>query len=913
MPDQPDLFDPPAAAEAPAEPDASEALAREKGPKERLYLADAMALAYRAHFAFISRPLINSKGKDTSAAYGFVVSLLKLLEDAHPEHIAVVFDAVGPGGTFRDALYDAYKANRPPMPDGLRDSLPYIKELVRAFDIPVLEVPGVEADDVIGTLARRAAEEGVETVIVSPDKDFRQLLSDCVSMFRPAYKGEAFDLETDETFRERYGVEPRQFIDILALLGDSSDNVPGVPGIGEKTAPQLIQEYGSIENLLEHAEEIKSKRVREGLLNHREAALLSKQLVTIDTDVPLDVDWHTLRRTPPDLDAIERLFEELEFGDRLRRRVEAYAKGERVRPKGFTTLPEGDPSLAFDFGPYEPVTAMAEAGADYVTALEETDLPAAAARLDGVDLFALDTETTSVDQMHASLVGVSLAEAEHRAVYLPTPMPDGTQTEAVLDAIRAPLEDEAVLKVGHNLKYDLVVLRRHGLTVRGPLFDTMVAHYLIEPEASHRLDDVASFYLNYRPQPITDLIGTGKNQRSMRDVPIEEVGPYACEDADVALRLMPLLKAKLAEDGLLAIAEEIEFPLIPVLAEMEMAGVKVDERILKEISTELEGELAALEAEIYRLAGRPFTIGSPKQIGEVLFNPPPTDEERAAAARWVEEVADPAASGKTKKQLAEEAPTFGLGLMPIEKTGSGAPSTNERVLAELATEHPLPALILDWRRLAKLKSTYVDKLPELVHPETGRVHTDFNQAVTATGRLSSSNPNLQNIPIRTERGREIRRAFVAEAGCRLVSADYAQIELRIIAHMSGDPGLIAAFREGLDIHTATAARVFDVPVGEVTRFMRDRVKQVNYGIPYGISAFGLAQRLRIGTKEAQKLIDTYRASYPEVGRFLDEQLELARERGYVETLLGRRRYVPQITSRNPAERALAERVAVNMP
>src|SRR5690606_1289141 len=463
-------------------------------------------------------------------------------------------------------------------------------------------------------LARRAAEEGVETVIVSPDKDFRQLLSDCVSMFRPAYKGEAFDLETDETFRERYGVEPRQFIDILALLGDSSDNVPGVPGIGEKTAPQLIQEYGSIENLLEHAEEIKSKRVREGLLNHREAALLSKQLVTIDTDVPLDVDWHTLRRTPPDLDALSALFEELEFGHRLRRRVEAYAKGERVRPKGFTTLPEGDPSLAFDFGPYEPVTAMAEAGADYVTALGETDLPAAAARLDGVDLFALDTETTSVDQMHASLVGVSLAEAERRAVYLPTPMPDGTQTEAVLDAIRAPLEDEAVLKVGHNLKYDLVVLRRHGLTVRGPLFDTMVAHYLIEPEASHRLDDVASAYLNYRPQPITDLIGTGKNQRSMRDVPIEEIGPYACEDADVALRLMPLLKAKLAEDGLLAIAEEIEFPLIPVLAEMEMAGVKVDEGVLRQISADLEGQIAALEVEIYALAGREFTIGSPKQI-----------------------------------------------------------------------------------------------------------------------------------------------------------------------------------------------------------------------------------------------------------------------------------------------------------
>jgi DNA polymerase I len=904
MPDQPDLFD------APAEPETAPLLAPKK---ERLYLADAMALAYRAHFAFITRPLINSKGKNTSAAYGFVTSLLKLLEDQHPEHIAVVFDAIGPGGTFRDALYEEYKAHRPPMPDGLKDSLPYIKEIVRAFDIPCLEVPGVEADDVIGTLARRAADEGVETVIVSPDKDFRQLLSDCVFMFRPAYKGESFDLETDDTFRERYGVEPRQFVDILALLGDTSDNVPGVPGIGEKTAPQLIQEYGSVENLLAHAEEVKSKRVREGLLEHREAALLSKKLVTIETNVPLDVDWHTLRRTPPDLDAIHRLFDDLEFGGRLRSRVEAYAKGEQTRPRGFTTLPEDDPSLAFDFGPYEPVTAMDTAAVDYQTALSKKDLPAAAARLDGVTRFSVDTETTSTDQMNASLVGVSLAEAEGRAVYLPTPMPDGTQTAAVLDAIRAPLEDEAVTKIGHNLKYDLVVLRRHGVGVRGPLFDTMVAHYLIAPEATHKLDDVASFYLNYRPQPIEELIGTGKNQRSMRDVPIEEVGPYACEDADVALRLVPILRAKLEEDGLLAIAEDIEFPLIPVLADMEMAGVRVDEGVLKEIGAELGRALERLEGEILQLAGRPFTIGSPKQIAEVLFNPPPTDEERAAAARWAEEVADPKAAGKTKKQLQEERPTFGLGLQPLEKTGSGEPSTNERVLSELATEHPLPALLLDWRRLAKLKSTYVDKLPELVHPETGRVHTDFNQAVTATGRLSSSNPNLQNIPIRTEQGREIRRAFVAEPGNQLVSADYAQIELRIIAHMSGDAGLIAAFREGLDIHTATAARVFDVPLGAVTRFMRDRVKQVNYGIPYGISAFGLAQRLRIGTKEAQKLIDSYRASYPDVGRFLDGLLEEARVKGYVETLLGRRRYVPQINSRNPTERALAERIAVNMP
>ncbi|NNF58708.1 MAG: DNA polymerase I [Rhodothermaceae bacterium] len=890
MPDQPSLFDTPT--DAPVAPSPSEDAppweAEPTAPteansdsRERLYLCDALALAYRAHFAFISRPLINTQGLNTSAAYGFVSSLLKLLEDEQPEHIAVVFDAVGPGGTFRDELYAEYKAHRPPMPEGLRDSLPFIKRLVEAFDIPVLEEPGVEADDVIGTLAKRAEDEEVDVIIVSPDKDFRQLLSEHVSMFRPAYKGEAFDRETPDTFREKYGgLEPIQFIDLLALMGDSADNVPGVPGIGEKTAVKLIDAYGSVEQLIEHADELTGKRAREGMTAHADDARLSKKLVTIMTDVPLDVDWHTLRRTDPDLDAVNALFDELEFGKRLRTRIERYAKGETKRPKGFTTLPEDDPSLDFDFGPYEPVTAMDEDAVDYTTALAKTDLPKALALVEGREAFSVDTETTSVDQMMASLVGVSLAGQTQQAAYVPTPLPDGTQTDTVLDALRAPLEDAAVHKIGHNLKYDLVVLARHGVRLRGPIFDTMVAHYLVDPEESHKLDDVAGFYLNYRPQPISDLIGTGKNALSMRDVPIEKVGPYACEDADVALRLVPILREKLEEDGLLAIAEEIEFPLIPVLADMEMAGVKVNPSILEEISTDLGTDLGRLQAEIYKTAGTEFNIASPKQLGEILFSP--------------------SSAG-------------GLGLTPIEKTKSGAPSTNERVLHELATEHPLPAQVIDWRKLAKLKSTYVDKLPELIHPETGRIHTDFNQTVTATGRLSSSNPNLQNIPIRTEQGREIRRAFVAEESCQLLAADYAQIELRIIAHMSRDAGLVEAFQEGLDIHTATAARVFDVPLGEVTRPMRDRVKQINYGIPYGISAFGIAQRMRMGIKDAQQLIDQYRMAYPDVLRFLDELMEQAREDGYVETLLGRRRYVPQIKSRNPRDRALAERIAVNMP
>ena len=908
--------------------------------RETLFLADAMALAYRAFFSMKNATLSAPDGTDTRTLYGFATALLKLLEDEQPEHIAVVFDKLGGQPTFRDRLYDDYKGHRPPMPSEIKSNVPLIKRLVEGFDIPVLEVEGVEADDVIGTLARRAEDEGVDTVIFSADKDFRQLLSDRVSMLRPPYMGEAFDRETPETFREKYGgLEPPQFVDLLALMGDSADNVPGVPGIGEKTAVSLIDEYGSVEALIEAGPTLKGKRAREGMTNHADDARLSKKLVTILTDVELAdaegnaLDWHTLRRTDPDLDALDALFNEVGFGSRLRDRVKDYADGRtRQRSSGggqrsYTALPESDPSLSFDFGPYEPVTAMDEDAVSYVTVYERDDLDVAADLVEGAEWLSFDTETTSTDSMRAELVGVSLAKAEKRAVYVPTPLPDGTPQHDALAPIRAALEDERVLKVGHNVKYDLEVMARHGVTVRGPIFDTMVAHYLLNAEASHKLDDVASFHLNYRPQPITDLIGTGKNALTMDQVPVEDVGPYACEDADVALRLVPVLTEELknVDDGqgrLLQIAQEIEFPLVPVLAAMEMAGVKISEAVLAEIRVGLDRQLAQLEAEIAELAGRPFGIGSTKQLGEVLFNDPPTDQERAAAEQWEQdardnqagEVAgDPDAKPKTKKQLAEEAPTFGLGLKPLGKTKTGKPKTDEKVLAELAQEHPLPGLVLDWRKVSKLKSTYVDKLPELIHPDTGRVHTDFNQTVTATGRLSSSNPNLQNIPIRTDLGKEIRRAFVAEPGHVLMAADYAQIELRIIAHMSGDPGLVDAFASQRDIHTATAATVYSVDYGDVTRDQRDKVKQVNYGIPYGISAFGLANRLRISNADAQALIDQYRAAYPRVIEFLDGLVDEARARGYVETLLGRRRYVPQITSRNPNDRAYAERIALNMP
>ncbi len=941
----PDAVEKPAV-EAPADKaadappwDGDDMPATDDDARETLFLADALALAYRAYFSMRNSPLTTPDGlTDTRALYGFATAILKLLEDHAPEHIAVVFDAVTGVPNFRTEAFPDYKGHRPPMPDGIKGALPYIKRFVEALDIPVLEVEGVEADDVIGTLARRAQTEDVDVVIFSPDKDFRQLLADrvvpaegesgrgAVHMLRPPYQGEAFDRETPATFREKYGgLEPAQFVDLLALMGDTADNVPGVPGIGEKTAVSLIATYGSVENLLEHASEVKGKKAQDGLTNHADDARLSRHLVQIETAVPLDLDWHTLRRTDPDLEAVGTLFDEVGFGGRLRSRIKDYAEG-RARTTRQTLLPDEDPSLEFDFGPYEPVSAMKEVGADYQTVYDRDHLGLAAAVGADADMLSFDTETTSVESMEAALVGVALSDHEESGVYLPTPLPDGTPMSTAVDAVRARLEDADLTKVGHNVKYDLVVMARHGVRVAGPIFDTMVAHYLINPEASHKLDDVASFHLNYRPQPITDLIGTGKNARSMRDVPVEDVGPYACEDADVALRLVPVLREKLREmdaepDGeggftgggrVLEIAETMEFPLVRVLADIEMAGVKIDERVLADIRVGLDATLADLETKIFDATGRTFLIGSTQQLAEVLFNPPPTDEEREAARVWQEEV-DSALSGKSKKQLKEEAPTFGLGLKPLSKTSTGRPSTDENSLSELAKENALPALVLDWRKVSKLKSTYVDRLPELIHPETGRVHTNFNQTIAATGRLSSSSPNLQNIPIRTELGREIRRAFVAEPGSLLLSADYAQIELRILAHLSEDAGLVEAFETGLDIHTATGARVFGVPYADVTREQRDRVKQVNYGIPYGISAFGLANRLRVSNSEAQDLINEYRAAYPGVIATLDGILQDARRSGYVETLLGRRRYVPQITSRNPNDRAYAERIAINMP
>jgi len=838
-----------------------------------LFLLDAMSLAYRAHYVFISRPLVNSKGQNTSAAYGFTNSLLKLIEDHGIEHIAVVFDAVGEEGTFRDEIYEEYKAHRDPPPEDLLENLPYIKDIVRALDIPVIEISGVEADDVIGTLARRAEKDDADVVIVSPDKDFQQLLSENITIYKPARSGQEFDPLTPETFHEEYGLQPHQFIDMLALWGDSSDNVPGVPLIGEKTSAKLLKEYDSVENLIEHAEDVGGKR-GQNLEEYADQAHLSKQLVTIKTDVDVNFDWHILRQAHPDMQQLRAIFEELEFDSFLDRIASMNGEAlEPSAPEARSDTPD-DPALEFDFGPYEAVKELDQDAVDYGFVTNRSELEAVAETLAAQEAFAFDTETTSTDAMYASLVGISFAWAEGEARYVPTPLPDGTSTEAVLDVL-GPLLQNKKPKTGHNLKYDLLVLARHGVPVEGPLFDTMVAHYLIAPEDTHSLDAVARRVLNYRMVPITELIGEGKEQRSMRDVAVEETAPYACEDADIALRLVDPLRDKLEANGALEIAEDIEFPLVPVLTDMENVGIRVDTDVLDEISARLEEKLKAIGQQIYALAGEEFNINSTQQLGAILFEK--------------------------------------LDLPVVSKTSTGKPSTKESVLQELSTEHEIPGLVLDWRSTYKLKSTYLDTLGDLVHPETGRIHTSFNQTRTATGRLSSSDPNLQNIPVRTAVGREIRRAFVPREGWQLMAADYAQIELRIIASMSGDEAMQQTFRENGDIHTDAAARVFDIDPSEVTRDQRRKAKEVNYGIPYGVSPWGLAQRLRTSPDEAGALIKQYQKSYPGVSRFLNELVQQARAKGYAETLLGRRRYVPNIDASNSNRRSSAERVAVNMP
>ena len=816
-----------------------------------LILVDGSSYLFRAFHAL--PPLTNSRGEPTGAIVGVVNMLRKLIKDYHPTHMAVVFDASGP--TFRDAMYADYKANRPPMPDELRVQIERLHEIIRAMGLPLLVIEGVEADDVIGTLARQAAEQGMEVLISTGDKDMAQLVNDHVTLV---------DTMTDTTLDRdgviaKFGVAPEQIVDYLALVGDSSDNIPGVPKVGPKTAAKWLQQYGDLDELIAHADEIKGK-VGENLRAHLDQLALSRALATIKRDVELSLGPQDLVPAEPDRARLRELYQAIEA-----RRLLAALDEESD---------ETDP----------PQAVRAEDHPGYVVVTDEAALEEWLARLEAAELFAFDTETTSLDYMQAEVVGVSFAVAPGEAAYVPLGhdypgAPPQLDRERVLERLRPLLESDRARLLGQHIKYDMNVLANHGIALDGIAFDTMLESYVLDASAGrHDMDSLAERYLGHRTTRYEEIAGKGAKQLRFDQVPLEQAGPYAAEDADITLRLHQTLWPRLeAEPRLAAVLREIEMPLVPVLSRMERTGVSIDCEMLAAQSRELAERLHALEQQAYEVAGHPFNMGSPKQIGQILF---------------------------------EE-----LGLPVVSKTPKGAPSTSESVLQELAEQgFELPRLILEYRGLAKLKSTYTDKLPEMVNPRTGRVHTSYHQAVAATGRLSSSDPNLQNIPVRTEEGRRIRQAFVPQAGWKMLAADYSQIELRIMAHLSGDEGLLRAFAEGRDIHRATAAEVFGAGDPEaVTPEQRRSAKAINFGLIYGMSAFGLARQLGIERGEAQEYIDRYFERYPGVKAFMERTREQAREQGYVETLFGRRLYLPEIKSRNGARRAAAERTAINAP
>jgi DNA polymerase-1 len=853
-------------------------------PRERLFLIDGMALAYRAYFAFISRPLINSKGENTSAIFGFANTLIKILDEERPEHVAVIFDTKEP--TFRHHKFPAYKATRQKMPEDMASQMEKLKEVVRAFRTPILEVPGYEADDIIGTLARRAEKEQVVTYMVTADKDLMQLISPLVKMYKPGKSGSDVEIIDEAGVAERFGVPPDKVIDVLALIGDKSDNIPGVPGIGEKTAIPLIQQFGSVEEVYAHLHEIPQKGIRAKLTEHKEKATLSKELVTIHTSVPLAIDFHELRASEQDTQGLIRLFSELEFRSLLGRLRDLGTPKREISP--VAPAEEKDTDFPFTL----PTGSITTDPHRYHCVLTAEDLDHLCQTLAEARRFVVDTETTSKNPLQAGLVGLSFCTKEHEAFYVPVRhFPSDARTASlslavnhtasalepstVLSRLKPLLEDPAIGKVGQHLKYDILVLKANGIDVRGVEFDTMVASYVIRPDGQHNLDALAQEYLSYKMISFDELVGKGKEQKHITEVPLTSITDYSSEDADITLRISLRQLEKLTQMGHTKLCQEIEFPLIPVLAKMEFTGVALDTEYLAAMSKDLERQLESLIATIHQHAGQEFNINSTQQLGEILF-------------------------GK-------------LGLRRVRKTKTGY-STDVGVLEALRGEHPIIEQLLDYRQLSKLKSTYVDALPQLVHPATGRVHTSFNQTVAATGRLSSSDPNLQNIPIRTEIGRAIRKAFVPGAkGAVLMSADYSQIELRIMAHVSGDEGLVTAFRNNEDIHATTAAKVFGVEQRSVSRDMRRKAKEVNFGIMYGIGPFGLGNRLEISQPEAREIITRYFERFPRVKQYINDTLETARRVGYVSTLRGRRRYLPDINSRNQNIRGNAERQAINMP
>ena len=841
---------------------------------EKLFLLDAYALIYRAYYALIKSPRINSKGFNTSAILGFVNTLEDVLKKENPTHIGIAFDPAGP--TFRHEAYPEYKAQREETPEVIRLSVPIIKDIIRAYRIPILEVPGYEADDVIGTLATEAGKRGITTYMMTPDKDYGQLVGENVFMYRPRHNDKAFEVMGVEEVKNKYAIQsPLQVIDLLGLMGDASDNIPGCPGVGEKTAQKLIAQFGNIENLLAHTDQLKGA-LRTKVEENRKQIEFSRFLATIKTDVPLPLDMDALKRESPDEEELRKIFQELEFRTLLERIF-------KEKPK---ETPAATPGQGDLFGFFTPETTsepektnlatLHTLNCNYQLVDNEEKLSQLLQNIVTQSVLSLDTETTSTDPIRAELVGMSFSYAENQAFYVPV-LADRSEAQKIVDRFRPVFENREIMKVGQNIKYDMLVLANYGVQLQGPLFDTMVAHYVLQPELRHNMDYLAEIYLNYQTIHIEELIGPkGKNQGNMRDLPPASVYEYACEDADVTLKLKNKLEKELDENNVRKLFEEIEMPLIPVLAYMERNGVRIDTEALKETSRHFTLRMKQIEEEVYQLAGTEFNIASPKQVGEVLFD---------------------------RLKIVEKA----------KKTKTGQYVTSEEVLESLRGKHEVVGKILEHRGLKKLLGTYIDALPQLINPETGRIHTSFNQTVTATGRLSSSNPNLQNIPIRNEDGKEIRKAFIPDDGCIFFSADYSQIELRIMAHLSGDPHMIEAFQKGQDIHAATASKIYKVPLEEVTREQRSKAKTANFGIIYGISVFGLAERLNVDRKEAKELIDGYFENYPHVKEYMDESIRIARERGYIETIFKRKRYLPDINSRNAVVRGYAERNAINAP
>ncbi|MBP6065009.1 DNA polymerase I [Bacteroides sp.] len=850
----------------------------------KLFLLDAYALIYRAYYAFIKNPRTNSKGFNTSAVLGFVNTLEEVLKKENPTHIGIAFDPPGP--TFRHDAYEHYKAQREETPEDIRFSVPIIKKIIRAYRIPILEVPGYEADDVIGTLATEAGLQGITTFMMTPDKDYGQLVTDRVFMYRPKYGDKEFEVLGVEQVKAKFDIQsPAQVIDMLGLMGDSSDNIPGCPGVGEKTAQKLVAEFGNIENLLAHTDQLKGA-LKTKVEANREMITFSKFLATIKTDVPIKLDMKALVREQADEETLRTIFEEMEFR----------ALAERIFKKESQPLSSSaaGPLFAQASGPIQGdlfAEIMTDGQGDEKKSTLQTldSLPYDYQLIDTQEkrseiiqklltseILALDTETTGTDPMSAELVGMSFSIVENQAFYVPVPA-EREEALKILNEFRPLFENEHSLKVGQNIKYDLLVLQNMGIEVKGRLFDTMVAHYVLQPELRHNMDYLAEIYLRYQTIPIEELIGgKGKNQGNMRDLNPKDVYLYACEDADVTLKLKNILEKELKENDAEQLFYEIEMPLIPVLAHIESNGMLLDTEALKQSSDYFTAKIKLIEQEIYALADGEFNIASPKQVGEVLFD---------------------------KLKIVDKA----------KKTKTGQYVTSEEVLESMRHKHEIVEKILEHRGLKKLLGTYIDALPLLINPRTGRVHTSFNQTVTATGRLSSSNPNLQNIPIRDENGKEIRKAFIPDEGSLFFSADYSQIELRIMAHLSEDKNMIDAFMSGHDIHTATAAKIYKIPLNEVNADMRRKAKTANFGIIYGISIFGLAERMNVDRKEAKELIDGYFETYPQVKTYMDKSIEVAREKGYVETVFHRKRFLPDINSRNAVVRGYAERNAINAP